>query len=147
MNSSTEYFSVASDLDAATPATGAVFTRKGKARHGPPRLRYPGDGRSIILPEIGKVGGAGPAHLSRTAPQFQRFGSEAQMHVPNTDALDPLLRYLWQYGATDLHLSAGGVPVRIDGKLLTVTDTPVSSSEFLDQVVEDLLERGRSSFV
>ena len=31
VNSSTKYFSVASDLDAATPATGAVFTRKGKA--------------------------------------------------------------------------------------------------------------------
>jgi len=62
------------------------------------------------------------------------------MHQPKTDALDPLLRYLWQYGATDLHLSAGGVPrVRIDGKLLSITDAPVSSVEFLTQVLDELL--------
>ena len=47
------------------------------------------------------------------------------MHDSKTDLLDPLLRYLWQYGATDLHLSTGGIPrVRIDGKLLSVTDAP-----------------------
>ena len=48
------------------------------------------------------------------------------MHVPNTDALDPLLRYLWQYGATDLHLSAGCVPqVRHDGEMKPVPGAPV----------------------
>ena len=62
------------------------------------------------------------------------------MHVASTDTLDPLLRYLWQYGATDLHLSAGGTPrVRIDGKLLTVTDAPVSTPEFLGTIVDELL--------
>jgi twitching motility protein PilT len=63
------------------------------------------------------------------------------MFAPKTDALDPLLRYLWQYGATDLHLSAGGVPrVRIDGKLLSVTDAPASSVEFLTGVLDELLD-------
>ncbi len=62
------------------------------------------------------------------------------MHVPSTASLDPLLRYLWQYGATDLHLSAGGTPrVRIDGKLLPVTDAPVSSRDFLETILEELL--------
>ncbi len=58
------------------------------------------------------------------------------MHSPSTATLDPLLRYLWQYGATDLHLSAGGTPrVRIDGKLLGVSDAPVSTVEFLDTIL------------
>ena len=62
------------------------------------------------------------------------------MHIAKTESLDPLLRYLWQYGATDLHISAGGTPrVRIDGKLLTVTDAPVSSREFVDGILSELL--------
>ncbi len=62
------------------------------------------------------------------------------MHDSKTDLLDPLLRYLWQYGATDLHLSTGGIPrVRIDGKLLSVTDAPTITREFMTGVMAELL--------
>ena len=70
------------------------------------------------------------------------------MHVARTDSLDPLLRYLWQYGATDLHVVANGIPrVRIDGKLLAVTDAPISTPEFLNRIIEELLsEDDRATF-
>ena len=48
------------------------------------------------------------------------------MHQTDTDRLEPYLRYLWDHGATDLHLRAGTQPrVRIDGKLFAIPESPV----------------------
>ncbi len=45
------------------------------------------------------------------------------MSAHDLTLLDPWLRYLWDTGATDLHLAAGTPPrVRIDGRLLSVPE-------------------------
>ncbi|MEZ5321703.1 MAG: hypothetical protein R2698_06475 [Microthrixaceae bacterium] len=62
------------------------------------------------------------------------------MFKASTALIDPLLGYLWQHGATDLHLAADSVPrVRIDGKLLAVPDSPPLTSEFVGSAIRDLL--------
>ncbi len=65
------------------------------------------------------------------------------MYESRTDQIEPYLGYLWQYGATDLHLSAGSVPrVRIDGKLVTIPEAPVSTPGFVETAIRDLLADG-----
>jgi len=62
------------------------------------------------------------------------------LHEPNSQQLGPLLEYLWQTSATDLHLSAGTPPrVRIDGKLVTVPGTEATEHHFIDSVIAGLL--------
>lgn len=65
------------------------------------------------------------------------------MHEPDLRLLDPWLRYLWDTGATDLHLAAGTPPrVRIDGKLLTVPESTALSVEMVAAMVDGLLPAG-----
>lgn len=60
-------------------------------------------------------------------------------HV-DTTTLDPLLRYLWDNHATDLHLAAGTQPrVRIDGRLWAVPESQVVTEEFLKTALDGLL--------
>lgn len=57
--------------------------------------------------------------------------------------LDPWLRYLWDTGATDLHLAAGTPPrVRIDGKLLAIPEAAPLSVEMVSAIVDGLLPPG-----
>ena len=57
--------------------------------------------------------------------------------------LDPYLQYLLATDATDLHLSVGSAPrVRIDGRLLSMPDSPPCTREFLTGIVDGLLGEG-----
>lgn len=57
--------------------------------------------------------------------------------------LDPWLRYLWDTGATDLHLAAGTPPrVRIDGKLLAIPEAAPLTTETVNAMVSGLLPDG-----
>jgi twitching motility protein PilT len=54
--------------------------------------------------------------------------------------MEPLLRYLWDNNATDLHLCAGTQPrVRIDGKLWAIPESELVTTEFMDAVLSGLL--------
>jgi twitching motility protein PilT len=54
--------------------------------------------------------------------------------------MEPLLRYLWDNNATDLHLCAGTQPrVRIDGKLWAIPESELVTVEFMDAVLSGLL--------
>ena len=60
--------------------------------------------------------------------------------MSNTELLEPLLGYLWQVGATDLHISAGDTPrIRVDGKLRAIPEAPAVGAEFVDQAIQGLL--------
>ena len=62
------------------------------------------------------------------------------MYQTDTTPLEPLLRYLWDNHATDLHLCAGSAPrVRIDGKLWAIPGADDVTVEFLDAVLTGLL--------
>lgn len=62
------------------------------------------------------------------------------MHEPDLTLLDPWLRYLWDVGATDLHLAAGSAPrVRIDGKLLPVPEAAPTDGDALNAMIRALL--------
>ncbi|MFM7067916.1 MAG: type IV pilus twitching motility protein PilT, partial [Actinomycetes bacterium] len=57
--------------------------------------------------------------------------------------LDPWLRYLWQTGATDLHLCAGTTPsVRIDGRLVAVPEAAPLSVATVQAMTDGLLPPG-----
>ncbi len=57
--------------------------------------------------------------------------------------LDPWLRYLWDTGATDLHLCAGTTPrVRIDGKLLAVPQAQPLTAATVQAMTDGLLPPG-----
>ncbi|MFN8050417.1 MAG: type IV pilus twitching motility protein PilT [Acidimicrobiales bacterium] len=57
----------------------------------------------------------------------------------DTTLLDPYLNYLWQTGATDLHLAAGTLPrVRIDGKLVAIPDAPALEIALVDSMIAGL---------
>ena len=58
----------------------------------------------------------------------------------DTSRLEPFLRYLWDAGATDLHLSAGTPPrVRIDGKLVHIPNAAPSTAEELDPMIDGIM--------
>jgi twitching motility protein PilT len=60
--------------------------------------------------------------------------------IADTTALDPWLSYLWEVGATDLHMSVGSTPrVRVDGKLRAIPDVGPSTKNQLDQFHNGLL--------
>lgn len=60
--------------------------------------------------------------------------------MANTELLEPLLGYLWQVGATDLHVSSGDTPrIRIDGKLVAIPEAPAIGEEFVEQAIQQLL--------
>ena len=62
------------------------------------------------------------------------------MHAPDTAGLESYLQYLWDHGATDLHLAAGTqARVRIDGRLVPVPQSPELTSEFMHQVFAALI--------
>ena len=62
------------------------------------------------------------------------------MFIADTTALDPWLSYLWEVGATDLHMSVGSTPrVRVDGKLRAIPDVGPSTKNQLDQFHNGLL--------
>lgn len=62
------------------------------------------------------------------------------MYVPDTTAIDQLLRYLWDNHATDLHLCAGTPPrVRIDGKLVAIPQSQPISVDFMDHALRGLM--------
>ena len=64
------------------------------------------------------------------------------MHVPDTADLEPHLQYLWDHGATDLHLAAGTrARVRIDGRLVPIPESPEVTTAFLHQVFDVLIPR------
>ena len=71
------------------------------------------------------------------------------MHHPDTTALDPYLRFLWDHHATDLHLCAGTEPrARIDGRLVSVPGAAALSTELLDPSKRpEALELGRTTGV
>ncbi|MGB6057058.1 MAG: type IV pilus twitching motility protein PilT [Microthrixaceae bacterium] len=57
--------------------------------------------------------------------------------------LDPWLRYLWDNGATDLHLAAGSAPrVRVDGKLLAVPEAAPTDAGTLIAILDGLMTEG-----
>lgn len=63
-----------------------------------------------------------------------------RMHVADTTALDPWIRYLLDCRATDLHFSAGSAPrVRIDGRLLAVPEADVVTAQMVDSMLHGLL--------
>lgn len=63
------------------------------------------------------------------------------MSNANTQPIDPLLQYLWDNSATDLHLCAGTQPrIRIDGKLYAIPGTDVVSVEFMNFALEALMD-------
>jgi twitching motility protein PilT len=62
------------------------------------------------------------------------------MHEPHSGQLGPLLDYLWQTSATDLHLSANSTArVRIDGRLVPIPETDPLDHQFIDSVIAGLL--------
>ncbi len=62
------------------------------------------------------------------------------MYQIDTAPLEPLLRYLWDNHATDLHLCAGTTPrVRIDGQLWAIPGAEEITVEFMDAVLTGLL--------
>jgi twitching motility protein PilT len=62
------------------------------------------------------------------------------VHQPDTLLLDPLLRYLWQTDATDLHLAANSSPrVRIDGRLVPIPEAPPMDHSLVQSAIEALL--------
>ena len=65
------------------------------------------------------------------------------MNAPDLTLLDPWLRYLWDTGATDLHLAAGTPPrVRIDGRLLAVPEAAPLTTEQVQAMTDGLLPPG-----
>lgn len=63
------------------------------------------------------------------------------MSTVNTAPVDPWLEYLWQYGASDLHLVVGSSPrVRVDGRLVPVPQSPVATTELLEAILRGLLD-------
>ncbi len=62
------------------------------------------------------------------------------MQGPDTAGLEPYLQYLWEHGATDLHLAAGTqARVRIDGELIAIPESPEITSDFMLQVFASLI--------
>ncbi len=62
------------------------------------------------------------------------------MQPSDTDGLEPYLQYLWQHGATDLHMAAGTrARVRIDGQLISIPESPVLTADFMHQVWDALV--------
>jgi twitching motility protein PilT len=60
---------------------------------------------------------------------------------PDLTLLDPWLRYLWEVGATDLHLAAGSAPrVRVDGRLLPVPEAAPMDSDTITAMIHGLLQ-------
>src|SRR4051794_13101254 len=69
-----------------------------------------------------------------------RFGAP-HVQTVDTSPLEPLLRYLWQASATDLHLAAGTAPrVRVDGNLHVVPDHPELTADFVTSVLDGLMD-------
>lgn len=60
--------------------------------------------------------------------------------MASTELIEPLLSYLWQVGATDLHIAAGDAPrVRVDGQLRAIPDAPSVEAEFVNTALSGLL--------
>ena len=67
------------------------------------------------------------------------------MRAPDTAGLEPYLQYLWDHGATDLHMAAGTqARVRIDGQLISIPESPELTSEFMHQVFDSLITDAES---
>lgn len=71
------------------------------------------------------------------------------MAQTDTTALEPLLRYLWDNNATDLHLAAGSPPrVRIDGKLYAIPQAEPITVPHMEAVLGGLLsDQDQKTFV
>ena len=67
------------------------------------------------------------------------------MHPADTEGLEPYLEYLWEHGATDLHLAAGTqARVRIDGQLIAVPESPEITNDFMLGVFASLISEEES---
>jgi twitching motility protein PilT len=96
----------------------------------------------------------GPARVADALRELAADPTEGSPVVPSRPLpggparIDPLLRYMVEQQASDLHLSAGNHPVlRIHGEIHFLADrAPLSSSEVLEMMLEIMTDKARQDF-